>query len=300
MICEINTAYFSGRVEQSKGIRFHQVLQLKSGSGINEGVGGHFGRREAVAELRNKLLPDFMAQAGIQDLTGSGLRMAVEIAQAGSPVVHLMAGPDVPAQNPQDWLSPSVPWNPHAPAVFFERCVAAAKEGLPKMAFGNQMLYAGANREVFGVVDGDPKAETHFLVLANEVFGNIMDRGFTAEHLNGFFGTAFQLCQQLGIIDQHIRYVANTGTGFQVGPRVHMHVTSAREGLPSMFPVDYGFGVVAGGTIVSPEDSTEHAAAMALIGKRLQIKGFSDEAKAAKKEIDVLLDQKLSGLRILE
>ncbi|MDD5382833.1 MAG: HIT domain-containing protein [Candidatus Margulisbacteria bacterium] len=298
MIREVDTAYFSGRVEQRLGVKHHLVLDLKGGIEIPKGPGGHLRSREAVAELREELLPDFSAQAGIQELTERGLRMSVDIARNSSPVIQLIAGPDVAAQSPQDWLSPSVVWNPNAPALFFERCAEAAADGADKMAFGNKMLYADKQREFFGVVDGDLKAETHFLVLARAAFGNILDHGFTADHLNRFFETAFQICKQLGILDQQIRFIANTGTGFQVGPRVHMHVLSSRESLPSMFPVDYGFSVVAGGTIVSPEGSAIHDEVIALIGKRQQIKGFTEQAKTERKAIDSLLFKKVAGLYV--
>ncbi len=289
MIREVNTAHLSGRTEQRIAVRHPLVLTPNT-------PGGRFGTWEAVTELRIKLLPDFMAQAGIQDLTERGLRISVDITRNNSPVVQLMAGPDVPAQNPQDWLSPSVPWNPKSPALFFERCAEAAKAGSDKMAFGNRMLYAGGQRDIFGVVDGDPKLETHFLILAQAEHGNVMDQGFSADHLIRFFEIAYELCRQLGILDQPIRYVANTGTGFQVGPRVHMHVLSAKGKLPSMFPVDYGFNVTTGGTIVSPEGSAPHAEVVDLIGKRLQIKGFYEAAKAERIAVDSLLLNRLAGL----
>ena len=298
MIREVNTVNFSGRVEQRCGVRHHLALQSKGGIEIPKGPGGHLGSREAVAELREIILPDFVAQVGIREMTESGLRLSVDITRKGSPLVQLMAGPDVAAQNPQDWMSPSVVWNPNAPALFFERCAEAAKEGLDRMAFGNKMLYADEQRDVFGVVDGDPKSETHFLVLGRAVFGNIMDQGFTADHLNRFFETAFQLCRQLGILDQQIRFVANTGTGFQVGPRVHMHVISSRESLPSMFPVDYGFKVVAGGTIVSSEGYAVHDEVIALIEKRRGIGGFTEKAKMERMALDLLLLKKLTGLNL--
>jgi diadenosine tetraphosphate (Ap4A) HIT family hydrolase len=284
MIVRINSANFLPRIEQGKGIEHHLVLR------------GRLDSRAAVAELRDSLLPDFMAQAGIKALTKTGLRIAVDILPNEPPVVQLMAGDNVPAQNPQDWLSASVCWDPTAPAIFFERCTEAARAGLEKMAFGNRMLYAGEQREVFGVVDGDPKLETHFLVLASSVFGNIMDQGFTSAQLNQFFETAFVLCRQLGILNQPIRYVANTGTGFQVGPRVHLHVLSDRRGLPSMFPSDYGFSVGAGGTIISPTESSAHLDIVDLIGQRQQIKGFSPEAKTARQELDARLLDKLESI----
>jgi diadenosine tetraphosphate (Ap4A) HIT family hydrolase len=146
-------------------------------------------------------------------------------------------------------------------------------------------------------MDGDPKAETHFLVLATETFGNIMDNGFTADHLNNFFEVAYKLCQQLGILGQHVRLVANTGTGFQQSPRVHMHVSSARAGLPSMFPVDYGFSVAENGTVVAPANSSGHQTILELIIQRGKVQGFSPEAKAEKLRIDEQLMYQLARLR---
>ena len=289
--------HFSVRVERNKGIRSHLVLELISKKIRPSGPGGHLRSREAVTELRDTLLPDFMDWAGLHDLTERGLRIAVDILRSDSPVVHLMAGPKVAAQSPQDWLSPSVAWNPNAPAVFFEKCAAAAREGAETMAFGAQMLYAGKARDSFGVWDGNPKSETHFLVLANDVFGNMMDRGFTAEHLNKFFETAFQICEQLGILDQHVRFVSNIGTGFQVGPRVHMHVQSDKEGLPSMFPQDYGFKVLEDGTVEALQDSKPHREAVRLIELRKKITGFEADKKEARKIIDQLLLDQLQALQ---
>jgi len=295
---EVNTTYFSGKQDPCRAIKYHLLLQLKQNQQL-QGPGGHLGSRAAVAELRNKILPDFMAQAGIQDLTEKGLRLAVDIPQGEKPIIHLIAGPNVAAQCAQDWLSPAVPWNPQAPAAFFERCAEAARNGAKRMAFGNQMLYVSDRREVFGVMDGDPKATTHFLILATDVFGNVMDKGFTAEHLNAFFETAFQLCEQFGIINQPVRFIANTGTGFQVGPRVHLHVLSSPEGLPSMFPVDYGFSVAESGIIVSPSGSPAHDRIIDLIKERQQIKGFTEEAKSKRKELDQTIFAQLSELLLI-
>lgn len=298
MVSAINTRYFSGRVEQSKGILHHHALQLKNHNIRCLGPGGHFGSRAAVAELRATILPNFMRQTGIQNLTERGLRIAVDIEKNGLPRVHLMAGPDVAAQNPQDWLTASEKWDPTASGLFFEKCAAAAQDGLAKMAFGNSMLYVGEEKDIFGVMDGDPKADIHFLILSASVFGNVMDDNFTADHLSRFVETAHHLCQRLGIINQPIRFVANTGTGFQMGPRIHMHVMSAQAGLPSLFPVDYGFTVGAGGIIAAPPHSQKHNEVISLIEERLGIKGFSPEAAMLRKGIDMLILHKLGPLRI--
>jgi len=291
------SVHFSRRMEQGKGIAYHWILELKGERKNPLGSGGHLRSREAVTELRDVFLPDFMKRAGLKDLTENGFRLALDIRQPDSPVIHLMAGTSVAPQNPHDWLSKSLErWDPAAPAPFFEKCAEAARKGEETMAFGNQMLYAEGSRGIFGVLDGDPKSETHFLVLAAQTFGTIMDKGFTVNHLNRFFETAFQICQQLGILEQHTRFVINTGTGFQVGPRVHMHVLSAKTGLPSMFPVDYGFEVSGDGMILQPAGSAKHGEVIDVIKARQQIEGFSPAAKAARLDKNALLLQKLAAV----
>lgn len=293
------SVHFSGRIEHQKGIIYHWILQLKGERKNPSGPGGHLRSREAVEELRDIFLTDFMVSAGLKDLTETGFRLALDIQRPDSPVIHLMAGKNVAPQNPHDWLSKSLErWNPAAPAPFFEKCAEAAREGAKTMAFGNQMLYGEGSRDFFGVLDGNPKSETHFLVLAAQTFGNIMDKGFTVDHLNQFFETAFQICQQLGIFDQHTRFVINNGTGFQVGPRVHMHVMSAEKGLPSMFPVDYGFEVSEEGMILQPVGSGKHVEVIDVIKARQQIEGFSPEAKAARLDNNALLLQKLATVDV--
>jgi diadenosine tetraphosphate (Ap4A) HIT family hydrolase len=240
-----------------------------------------------------------MRAAGIDCLTEQGFRVAVEVRrQNASPEIHLIAGDRASAQNPQDWLTPSTTWNPSGPAAFFEKCAEAAVAGQERMAFGNQMVYAGGNREIFGVMDGDPKSEIHFLVLATRSFGNFMDADFTVDHMIKFFETAYRICEEMGVLDQHIRLVSNIGTGFQVGARVHMHVQSAREGLPSMFPHDYGFEVGEGGVIRAPEGSEVHGLVTTLIGMRQQIKGFSSHAAEVKQGIDQILLGQLEKIKI--
>jgi hypothetical protein len=65
-----------------------------------------------------------------------------------------------------------------------------------------------------------------------------------------------------------------------------------------MFPVDYGFKVVAGGTIVSPEGSAVHDEVIALIEKRRGIGGFTEKAKMERMALDSLLLKKLTGLNL--
>jgi len=287
---------FSIRVVKNKDVPKHLVLHLNERKTKPTGPGGHLKRQAAVVELRNKILPDFMAWAELKDLTKTGFRVAIDIEKAEDPVIHLMAGVGVAAQSPQDWLSPPVIWNPNAPALFFEKSAEAAKNNSENMAFENKMLYSSSNRNIFGVVDGDPKAPTHFLILAQNTFGNIMDKGFTAQDLNKFFETAYNLCQQMGILDQHIRLVANTGTGFQVGPRVHMHILSDKDRLPSMFPVDYGFELYEDGTLFKPKTQVIRMSIMNLINRRLKIEGFSAEANQLRQTIDLRLMRKLAAL----
>jgi len=290
--------HFSAAARATRGTNQHWIITLRRKRGVPQGPGGVLRSPEAAKELRDEFLPHFMTAARLQDLTKQGFRMVVESADSVSaPEIHLISGTRVAAQNPQDWLSPSVKWDPAAPAVFFEKCAEAAREGNEKMAFGNQMLYSGQDRSVFGVKDGDPKSPTHFLVLASDVFGNFMDHSFTSEHLNSFFETAFQITRTLDLLDRPIRYVANIGTGFQVGPRVHIHVQSAREGFPSMFPHDYGFSVAEKGTIVAPEGSKPHTEVIRLISERQNVEGFSAEAAAQRKEIDQLLVNQLGQMR---
>jgi diadenosine tetraphosphate (Ap4A) HIT family hydrolase len=295
MIGKTNFRHFLPLSGRNIGAEHRLVLAVRSAE-LRNSV-SHLGSLAAAAELREQIIPDFMAQAGINNLQESGLRLTVDAAPYEAPIVRLTAGPDVPAQNPQDWLSPSVVWNPQAKADFFELCAKAAAAGDGTMKFGNEMFYAVGNREIFGVMDGNPKQETHFLVLASAVFGNIMDRGFTAAHLHSFFETAFAICRQLGVMDQPIRYVANTGTGFQQGPRVHLHVLSDHRGLPSMSPEAYGFNVGNKGVISAPAESLAHLEVMNLISRRLEIKEFTAEAKAAKLELDAQLFSKLAALK---
>ncbi len=281
----------------AQGTYRHWRITLKNKRDLPQGPGGILRSPAAVAELRDEFLPNFMLIAGLNDLTRRGFRMVVESADSVcAPEIHLISGQGVAAQNPQDWLSPSVPWNPQAPAVFFEKCAEAAASGQAKMAFGNQMLYAGENRDVFGVRDGDPKSDIHFLILAREAFGNFMDQGFTAEHLNQFFETAFRISHTLMFEFDPVRYTANLGTGFQVGPRVHMHVQHAREDLPSLFPQTYGFSVTKQGTVTAPADSPAHKEVVRLIAARQEIKGFSSEAAAQRRAIDQQLFVKLNRL----
>jgi diadenosine tetraphosphate (Ap4A) HIT family hydrolase len=295
-----SSPYFYAGVVRGKGITHHFLLERKENA--TPGPGGHLGSREAVTELRETWLPAFLEKAGINNLTEKGFRLSVDIGLTRPPVVQLMAGPDVPAQCPQDWRSPSVVWAPFAPAAFFEQSAEAAKKGAATMPmpFGNRMLYSGERKDYlgtnfFGVVDGDPKAPTHFLVLAAESFGNILN--LSNESLCRFFEAAFALCQRMETRAQPIKYVTNIGTGFQVGPRVHMHVLSSPGKLPSIFPTDYGFQVGKGGTITSPPASPEHDAVIDLIERRKQVKGFSPEAKAERGKIDLELMAKLEPLR---
>ncbi|NQT30566.1 MAG: HIT domain-containing protein [Candidatus Saganbacteria bacterium] len=283
-------SYFSVRQDPTKGIQHHFILQLKRNRLMD---------REAVAELKEKILPQFMRGAGIEGLIKRGFRMVVEaLTPTSTPEIHLISDDTVLSQNPQDWLTPPVTWNPGGPAVFFEKCAEAAGENAPKMAFGNEMLYVGEARDIFGVVDGDPKSETHFLVLASEAFSSIMEEGFTPEHLARFFETAYQIFATLNVVSQPIRLVINSGTGFQVGPRVHMHCQSAPEGLPSMFPLDYGFEVAAEGIIVAPKKSEPHSTAVKLIRQRQEIQGFSPEAKAGRISLDSQLRTQLKIIEI--
>jgi|GEM_PF-2111512 len=278
----------------------HMRFSYEKIKGGTKRPAGPLGDPETVKELRGNILPRFMEGGEIEDLTEKGFRVAVDIRPPyPSPEVHLISGNDVSAQNPQDWLSPQTKWNPEGPAVFFEKCAWSATRGLEiaPEPFGNRMLYAGKEREVFGVMDGDPKSETHFLVLAVPVFGNIVDAGFTAEHMIKFFETAYQICEEMGILDQHIRFVLNTGTGFQVGARVHMHVQSAKEGLPIMFPEDYGFEVAECGVIRAPADSEVHGLVTTLIRARQQIQGFSSHAVEVKKGIDQILFGQLEKIK---
>lgn len=290
--------HFSAAAKATRGTNQHWAITLKGQRAIPQGPGGILRTPEAAKELRETLLPHYMKTAGIQDLTKQGFRLVVEAASSlSAPEIHLISGTRVAAQNPQDWLSPSVKWDPKAPAVFFEKCTEAAVLGNETMAFGNRMLYVEGTRNIFGIMDGDPKSETHFLVLASDIFGNFMDNGFTAKHLNRFFETAFQITRTLNLLDQPIRYVANIGTGFQVGPRVHMHVQIAREGFPSMFPHDYGFSVTEKGTIMAPDGTEIRGEVIRLIKTRQEVTGFSAEAAAQRKGIDRLLINQLGQMR---
>ncbi|MFC1511161.1 HIT domain-containing protein [Candidatus Margulisiibacteriota bacterium] len=288
--------HYSWRCEtRPDGTRSRLMYLAKAGE-TPKGPGGHLRSREAVTELRDVAMPDFMAWAGIRELTHKGFRMIVEIGPPGSPlVVQLITGTRVAPQNPQDWLSAAKEWDPNGPARFFDAAARAARQEFRNMEdpFHNLMFYAGREREVFGVVDGDPKSETHFLVLAAEPFQHVMDPRFTADYLIKYFETAYQICEEMGISGQHIRFVTNVGSGFQEGARVHMHGQSARAGLPSMSPAAYGFGVDTGGVIIAPPNSERHGRVITLIESR-------KEPGADKSRIDRELLAVLEELKSVE
>lgn len=279
---------------------YHCILELDQTK--IDYKGGHLQSEAAIIELKDKIIPAFMHWAGITDIRTRGFRIVVEAGpELKQTQVHLIAGNEntpLLSQNPQDWLSPPVQWNPDVEsAPFFDFCSLAATQGDVLMRFGQKMLYAPDQRTVFGVIDGDPKSETHFLVLASQAFSCILDPGFTIDYLIKFFEVAYALSEQQGINKQTIRLVINTGQGAQAGPRVHLHVQSSSGKLPSMFPVTYGFSITPEGIIQPPSNSGIHIDIIDLIRERLAIKGFSPEAKQARLVLDAQIMHALAQIK---
>jgi diadenosine tetraphosphate (Ap4A) HIT family hydrolase len=231
---------------------------------------------EPADKLRNIILPGFICQHDLNAET-KGLRLVIGIEPASPALrIDLFAGDGsrgVPAQNPQDWILPTTnPWQRFSPGriSFLDRCAEAALRELPALPSefgGNQLLFPLGNSAVFAVMDGDPKAPVHFLVLASEPYGNMADDNFTAELWGAFFQAAARVLSEKAD-NCYARLVANFGGGFQVGPRVHLHVMASPEPFPSLFPADYGFIENQDGSISAPAGSQKHEEAIALLQSR--------------------------------
>ncbi len=281
MSAPLSSSHFSVQRNNQRGLPHHYVLSPSVESG------GHLVSPELIGDLRENVVPAFMLLAGVTDLTQTGFRMVVDITPPVKPTIHLVAGVGVPNLSPQDWRTPqTTSWNPQDEAPFFDSCAEAAGESLEQMKFGLGMLYAGDERDVFGVYDGDPKAKTHFLMLAAQRFGTMVDEEFTAKHWVKFFQNTYKILESLGLTNQPTRYIVNSGAGYQLAPRLHMHVQNSKGSMPRIFPHDYDFEIFPDGTILAPVGSSKHAAVIALIDQRQTIEGFSNEAIAQRKEID--------------
>ncbi|OGC34679.1 hypothetical protein A2311_05555 [candidate division WOR-1 bacterium RIFOXYB2_FULL_48_7] len=239
--------------------------------------------------IREEVIPEYREAAGIEDLRVSGMRMVVDAPSTEKPVtIHFISGPGVPNFNPQDWLTPaSTNWDPTVEGRFFELSAAGAAQGLKTMAFGNPLFVMRDLLPMFGVADGDPKAMTHFLMMATERFGTMADDGFTTDlWVKAFTGTERILWSLKHDFDP-VRYVANFGNGFQQGPRVHLHVMAQPIGFGSIFPQDYGYELNNDGTIQAAADE-QLARLYSLIEARKQA-GSKEEKRQIDQEIHILI-----------
>ncbi|MFH1541661.1 MAG: hypothetical protein ABIE84_01035 [bacterium] len=285
--------HFSAIHVFSKGVAHHYLLQSKVMAKDLTGDGGHLGSREAVRELSDRILPAFATVSGTSDTQRQGFRIVVDISPGEMARVQLLAGEGVPAQSHQDWRTAGSKWDPNGPAFIFKKGAEAARNGWTN-AFGDgngpKMFYSGEDRNFFGLVPGDLKAPIHWLIMTQERFGNIMDKGFTAEHLIKLFETAYALLEEKGLNDQPIRLVANTGTGFQAGERVHLHVMVSPHGFFTMFPQDLGFFVKPDGTIEAPEGSRPHQNIIRMIDRRKRYAEFTPSHAQERAKIDAILE----------
>jgi len=289
-------SYFEVRVGNKPGVPYYYIVNPKIRTNLRRLSFG------MVEEIRGEILPEFMRSFDL-NADQSGFRLVIESDRRNNSFnCHLMAGEGVPAQNPQDWTtSTRTRWKRRAegdPPSFFDLCAEAASRNAPEMKFGNAMLYPNLTDGVFGVKDGDPKAELHFLVLAGWPCGNMADTGFTSQLWYAFFLSALRILIDHNADNHHIRYIANCGSGFQVGPRVHMHVLASIHPLPSVFPSDYGFEISPDGTIKAPYEGKEQEEIIKLIRQRALIQGFSEKARIERKRLDSDLLRHLAGARI--
>lgn len=254
-----------------------------------------------VAELRRRVL-GFMAEHGL-DGDQKGFRLVIENDRSiNSFTCHLMAGEGVPAQNPQDWMTSTrtkwVKYAEGAPPSFLDLCAEAASRNAPEVSPGRALLYPKIVDGVFGIRDGDPKADLHFMVLASQPYGNMADKEFTGLLWYAYFLSAMKILAEHNADNDHIRYIANCGSGFQVGPRVHLHVLASPRPLPSIFPSDYGFEISSDGTIEAPSGGKAQNVIINLIQQRRLIQGFSKEALNRRKRLDADLLCFLEGIHI--
>jgi diadenosine tetraphosphate (Ap4A) HIT family hydrolase len=275
----VSRAGYFERVRSSIGANCHVVLNAR-------GLSGHIVGPEPIKDLRSEVL-SFSREAGISDLTKSGMRMVIDVANPENPAeVHLFAGEGTPCACFQDWRNSMGQWNPNTTSPFLEAVDEAAKDRLPVMKFGPLMFYPFEDSEVVGVSDGDPKADVHFVMLATKVFRTMLDPGFNEAYWIKFLEGAYKVLNFLNIEKKHTRFIVNTGNGFQNGPRVHMHVLNSRDEFPSLFPQDYGFLVGNDGKILAPTGSFAHETIIQMIEKRIAIQGFTPEAAEQRKKSD--------------
>lgn len=253
-----------------------------------------------LRNLKNKLIPGFLRLAGIKKLSKNGMRMVIDVVDNNA-TIHLMAGSATPNPCPQDWLEPrGTVWDPKDKNAqkFFIIASQHASEGKEKTLADLKIFHTDADKEVFGVENGDPKAETHFLMLTTENFATMIHQGFSDKLWSKYFEGAYQILRTLGVQGQPTRFVVNFGMGFQATPRVHMHVQVSPKGLTSLDPKDYGFMVNDDGSVKAPEGSQEHQVVIDLFNKRKKEGGFDPLHKAIRRAIDMEMEARLEMLRI--
>ncbi|MCX5748935.1 MAG: hypothetical protein NTZ10_01635 [Candidatus Saganbacteria bacterium] len=257
---------------------------------------------ESVKRLREELISEFIKAAGVQDLTKNGFRFVVDFRPRISDAkVYLFAGKDTPNINPQDWMiSKPEKWEPAPKGSFYFLCAEAAAERSPRMKYGNSLLYPSEGSEVFGVMDGDPKSDIHFLMMTRKNFSSMLDPGFTTAHWNTYFWGAAEILNSMKAGEMYQRISANFGLGFQTAARVHMHV-QAYPGepttvfVPPLFPEDIGLEVKPGGIIAAPATlpgnirlygNLMKQALLKLIDDRSKVKGSDSGSKAERSRLD--------------
>jgi len=254
--------------------------------------------RAGLSQLREILIPAFRAAAGITDLNQNGFRLTIDLPQPDQTEIHLVAGQNAPCLNPQDWRTKkSSTWDPKAPLPFHAAWAEAARQRQEALTPGGRRLfYVEGEHDFFGLQDGDPKSETHFIMLSVRPFINLFDEEITPAHWERYFSAAGQILLALGLADQPARLTANSGFAFQALPRLHMHVQTAGRPLPKLFPQDYGFTVNEAGVIEAPAGSEPHARIIGLIDQRKNIAGNDPNTTALRKALDQQLFAALDSL----
>ena len=245
-----------------------------------------------LACIRRDLLPRFMDDARIQDVTKNGLRMVMDVpCLTGEAEVTLESGPDVPAPNIQSWRAPkNYSWDPAIVNPMFKEALESFSANLGTLPTrGNKLYYSGASRKLlFGVFNSDPQASFHVLVMPRDNYVHILDDGLTDELFVDAFRFAFMTVRNFGASNGPIRIFANAGAGYQGVPRLHIHAQGFNFRMNSLLPEDHGFIVGQGGIVDAPEGPSgiNHKQMIDLVTKRDEIKGFTPEAKAKRAEID--------------
>ncbi|MBN3033696.1 MAG: hypothetical protein JW873_06340 [Candidatus Saganbacteria bacterium] len=281
MLDSIRSTRFSIKADTGRQIPCHWVVKPNDKRDF-------FTDRAGLSELRESIAPAFRAAAGIADLNRSGFRLTVDLPCPEQTEIHLVAGQAAPCLNPQDWRTiKSTTWDPQAPLSFHEAWIEAAGRRQEALAPGGRRLfYAEGEYDFFGLQDGDPKSETHFIMLSAKPFINLFDGGVTSEHWARYFGSAGQILQRLGLAGQPARLTANSGFAYQALARLHLHVQTAARPLPKLFPQDYGFLVDAEGVIEAPAGSGPHARIIGLIDQRKAVAGNDPKAPAKRQALD--------------